>query len=159
WIIDRSSAVNESSAALPPDLTIFRLRSLTESSLTAPTRVQPASTPASVVRRTRAIAARSSSCATHGAPTSAPPIPRQVAACLTARASRWQGGYHALRQERDGPQHLRLLHPRPLHAEDEAVDAEHLRAARDLARAVVWISDDEAIAHQLLEREIEAVPF
>ena len=40
----------------PPSLTIFLLRSLTLSSLTAPMRVQPLATPGSVDRRTRAMA-------------------------------------------------------------------------------------------------------
>ena len=48
---------------LPPALTIFRLRSLTESSLTEPMRVHPVTSEASVVRRTRVIAILSGSSA------------------------------------------------------------------------------------------------
>jgi hypothetical protein len=51
------------SAVLPPIFTIFRRRSLTESSCAEPMRPQPRVRPGSVVRRTRAIAMRSMSCA------------------------------------------------------------------------------------------------
>src|SRR5437867_8848084 len=58
-----SSIPNESTAAFPPAFTIFRRRSLRESSLTAPTRAHPEVRPGSVVRRTWAIKLRSGSCA------------------------------------------------------------------------------------------------
>ena len=58
-----SSIPNESTAALPPTLTIFRRRSLSESSVTAPTRAHPAVRAGSVVRRTWAMEVRSGSCA------------------------------------------------------------------------------------------------
>lgn len=52
-----------SSAVSPPALTIFRRRSLTESSLTAPIRVQCWVAAGSVVSRTRRMASRSASSA------------------------------------------------------------------------------------------------
>jgi hypothetical protein len=62
-MVDRSSVLNERRPISPPALTIFRLRSLTESSRTQPRRVQPVVRVASVVSRTRAIATFSASSA------------------------------------------------------------------------------------------------
>jgi hypothetical protein len=44
---------NDTTAVFPPAATIFRRRSLAESSLTIPTCVHPAAMDASVLRRTR----------------------------------------------------------------------------------------------------------
>src|SRR5882724_2505897 len=66
-------------------------------------------------------------------------------------------GHHALGEQLDGAQHLGLLHARPLDAEDEAVDSEGIDIAAELADCVVGIADDEAVLHQLVERQIEAV--
>src|SRR5215813_9330897 len=71
--------------------------------------------------------------------------------------SRVERRHHALGEEPDRAQNLGLLHARPLDAEDEAVDAERLRVALELADGVVRIADDEAIGHQLLEAQVEAV--
>lgn len=59
-IIDMSSMGKDNSAVSPPAFTTLRRRSLTESSRTNPTRVQPTGTRGSVVSRTRPMAARSS---------------------------------------------------------------------------------------------------
>src|SRR4029453_185473 len=59
--IDISIVLKEMTAVLPPARTIFRRRSLRLSSLMAPTRVHPAASAGSVVRRTLAIALISSS--------------------------------------------------------------------------------------------------
>src|SRR5262245_316736 len=59
--IDISAVLNEITAVLPPARTIFRRRSLMLSSLMAPTRVHPAASAGSVVRRTLVIALSSSS--------------------------------------------------------------------------------------------------
>src|SRR5262245_14620602 len=59
--IDISVVLNEITAVLPPARTIFRRRSLTLSSLMAPTRAHPAASEGSVVSRTLAIALSSSS--------------------------------------------------------------------------------------------------
>src|SRR4030095_14265560 len=58
--IDISILLNEITAVLPPARTIFRRRSLMLSSLMAPTRVHPAASAGSVVRRTPVIALSSS---------------------------------------------------------------------------------------------------
>jgi len=62
-MLDMSSVLKDSTPVSPPALTIFFLRSLTESSLTWPTRVQFRATEGSVVRRTRAMARCSESSA------------------------------------------------------------------------------------------------
>jgi hypothetical protein len=64
WTVDRSSEPpKDKSAVLPPIFTIFRRKSLIESSRADPMCPQPWVSPASVVSRTRAIAIFSRSCA------------------------------------------------------------------------------------------------
>src|SRR5512146_2363806 len=69
---------------------------------------------------------------------------------LSAR-QRW---HDAFGQELDGAQHLGLLHARPLDPEDEAIHAEGVDMAPQLADAIVGIADDEPVPYQLLERHV-----
>src|SRR2546430_3303118 len=61
-----------------------------------------------------------------------------------------------LAEEPNGPQHLRLIHPGPLQAEDQRRDAETLAIAGDLLRDPRRVADDEPVARQLLEALREA---
>src|SRR5215471_13466605 len=60
-----------------------------------------------------------------------------------------------LAQRSDGPHHLAVLEPRPLHAHDEVIDAQELVVALDLRLHGRLVPDDEAILHEGFEPLIE----
>jgi hypothetical protein len=51
-------------------------------------------------------------------------------------------------QEPDGSQHLGLLHPRPLDADDHGGDAERVPIGRDVVPHAGGIAEQEAVARE-----------